>query len=141
MKLNRFEFLLMNNPLRALIQRRIEFPLLLKMTAPGRLNRVLEIGCGAGTGTRLIQKHLNPRQLTAIDLDERMVRIASNHHRNGNVTYQVMSISALGFTDNAFDAVFDFGSMHHLPDWREAIAELKRVLVPGGATDHGRFID
>jgi ubiquinone/menaquinone biosynthesis C-methylase UbiE len=132
MKLNRFEFLLMNNPLRALIQRRIEFPLLLKMADPGRLDRVLEIGCGAGTATRLIQQHLNPRRLTAIDLDERMIRIARQHDPHGHAAYRVMSISALGFADNAFDAVFDFGSLHHLPDWREALAELKRVLAPGG---------
>jgi ubiquinone/menaquinone biosynthesis C-methylase UbiE len=132
MKLNRFEFWLMNNPLRALIQERVEFPLLLKMAGPRRYDSVLEIGCGAGTGTRLIRRHLKPRRLTAIDLDERMIRIASKRDRPGNVAYRVMSISALGFADNTFDAVFDFGSLHHLPDWRKAIEELKRVLVPGG---------
>ena len=31
-----------------------------------------------------------------------------------------------------FDAVFDFGTIHHVPDWRIAVGEVRRVLKPGG---------
>ncbi len=34
--------------------------------------------------------------------------------------------------DNTYDAVFDFGIIHHVPDWRRALAEVHRVLKPGG---------
>ncbi|HEY5949232.1 MAG TPA: class I SAM-dependent methyltransferase, partial [Kofleriaceae bacterium] len=33
---------------------------------------------------------------------------------------------------NTYDAVFDFGIIHHIPSWRNAVAEVHRVLKPGG---------
>jgi ubiquinone/menaquinone biosynthesis C-methylase UbiE len=38
----------------------------------------------------------------------------------------------LGFGQNAFDAVYSFGVLHHTPDTEKAIAEVYRVLKPGG---------
>jgi ubiquinone/menaquinone biosynthesis C-methylase UbiE len=132
LKLNRLEFLLMNNPLRALIQEKYEFPALQRIMALRRPDRVLEIGCGSGNGTRLLHRHYQPGRLTAIDLDERMVRIAMERNDTGNTSFQVMDASALAFAGNAFDVVVDFGMMHHLPNWRDGVSELKRVLKPGG---------
>jgi ubiquinone/menaquinone biosynthesis C-methylase UbiE len=34
--------------------------------------------------------------------------------------------------DDAFDAVFIFGVLHHIPQWRKALCEMARVLKPGG---------
>lgn len=34
--------------------------------------------------------------------------------------------------DGAYDAVFDFGIVHHIPSWRAALSEITRVLAPGG---------
>jgi len=34
--------------------------------------------------------------------------------------------------DESFDAVFDFGAIHQIPDWPTALAEVSRVLKPGG---------
>jgi ubiquinone/menaquinone biosynthesis C-methylase UbiE len=34
--------------------------------------------------------------------------------------------------DAAYDAVFDFGIVHHVPEWRAALREAHRVLRPGG---------
>ena len=39
---------------------------------------------------------------------------------------------ALSFPDFTFDAVFDFGVLHHLPNWRAALREVARVLKPNG---------
>ena len=50
MKLNLFEKLITNNPVRASIQRRIEGPMLRKMGSQDAYPLSLEIGCGAGVG-------------------------------------------------------------------------------------------
>ncbi len=34
--------------------------------------------------------------------------------------------------DESFDAVFDFMSIHHIPEWQRAVLEIARVLRPGG---------
>jgi ubiquinone/menaquinone biosynthesis C-methylase UbiE len=38
----------------------------------------------------------------------------------------------LPYCDSRLDAVFDFGVLHHVPDWRSALSEVCRVLKPGG---------
>ena len=34
--------------------------------------------------------------------------------------------------EESFDAVFDFAILHHVPEWRQALGEVRRVLKPGG---------
>ena len=57
MKMNRIEKLAMNNPIRALIQRYYETPLLERLGGRVEGMHVLEIGCGRGVGTEIIFKH------------------------------------------------------------------------------------
>lgn len=132
MKLNRLEFLAMNNPMRALIQEKYELKILRNMTSLSKPGRVLEIGCGNGTGSRLIKKYFSPDYITSIDLDERMVRRAKKRNNDTTISYHVMDASKLGFPDRQFDAVFDFGIIHHIPDWKDCLLEIQRVLKPGG---------
>jgi ubiquinone/menaquinone biosynthesis C-methylase UbiE len=40
--------------------------------------------------------------------------------------------ACLPFKDHSFDALFGFGFLHHVPNWRKALSEVSRVLVPGG---------
>jgi ubiquinone/menaquinone biosynthesis C-methylase UbiE len=42
------------------------------------------------------------------------------------------SADALPVKDDFFDAVFDMGILHHVEEWRRAIAEIYRALKPGG---------
>ncbi len=44
----------------------------------------------------------------------------------------VMDASRLDFPEKTFDIVFDFGIMHHIPNWRDCIRELERVLNTRG---------
>jgi SAM-dependent methyltransferase len=41
-------------------------------------------------------------------------------------------VNAIDSADATYDAVFDFGIIHHVPDWRGALREIHRVLRPGG---------
>jgi ubiquinone/menaquinone biosynthesis C-methylase UbiE len=132
MKLNALEFQLMNNPLRRLVQEYYEMKRFLALDASAATGRVLEIGCGSGNGTRLIQKYLRPERIDAIDLDERMIEIARRKNIKGSNSFSIMDASHLEFPDESFDTVFDFGIIHHVPNWRDCVNELFRVLRPGG---------
>ena len=132
MKLNYLEFLLVNNSIRAYVQERYELPILMSMVRSKAFDSVLELGCGNGNGTQLIRKYFNPRHITAIDLDEKMIQIAQETVPDGSTTFQVMDASKLDFPNESFDAIFDFSSIHHIPNWKNCIEELKRVLKVGG---------
>lgn len=134
MLLNRVEKALMNNPIRAAIQRRFEVPRLLAMGGrmPGGI--ALEIGCGRGVGTELILERCGADRVDAFDLDPDMVERARRRlARFGDrVQLSVGDAEHIAAADDAYDAVFDFGIMHHIPAWRKAVAEVHRVLKPGG---------
>jgi ubiquinone/menaquinone biosynthesis C-methylase UbiE len=132
MKLNRLEFLLMNNPLRRAVQQRFEIRVLRALSPRRPIASALEIGCGSAHGARLIREHFAPRRLAAVDLDPAMIRRAARRSRGAGIGFAVMDAGCLGFPAAAFDAVFDFGALHHMADWRGCLAELNRVLVPGG---------
>jgi ubiquinone/menaquinone biosynthesis C-methylase UbiE len=134
MKLNWAERLVVNNPSRVL-QQMVEIRWLKKMMpmAPGAT--ALEVGCGRGAGARLIQKVFEPAQLFIMDLDIRMIDMAKTYLSvtDGiDLSVYVADAVALPFKTNSLDALFGFGFLHHVPDWRHALAEVARVLKVGG---------
>ena len=120
----------MNNPIRAFIQDNFEAKRLKKFSNLKKNKVILEIGCGNGNGAKLIQKYFSPKQIYGIDLDKKMIKLAKKY--NKNATFSVGDASKLKFKANQFDAVFDFGILHHVPDWKKALRELKRVIKKGG---------
>jgi len=139
MLLNRLEFALMNNPLRAAVQRKFEAPRLLRMGGTPPAGRLLEVGCGRGVGIEVLLESLPGRELDAFDLDPRMVRLARQRVRReaaaarpGHVRLWVGDATAIPARSATYGAVFDFGIVHHVPDWRAALREVARVLMPGG---------
>jgi ubiquinone/menaquinone biosynthesis C-methylase UbiE len=134
MRLNRLEFVLMNNPLRAAIQRYVEVPLLLQMGGPVAGGRALELGCGRGVGIELILDVFKAERVDAFDLDPRMVALARKRllPRGSKAHVWVGDATAIPVAADTYDAVFDFGIIHHIPQWRRALGEVIRVLKPGG---------
>src|SRR5271157_6253713 len=118
MILNMIEFYAMNNPVRRVIQERYEIKILRKMSPIKNIGTALEIGCGSGNGARLIKKYFSARKIIAVDLDEKMIRLAKKRH-GGLATFLVMDASKLDFPDKTFDAIFDFGIIHHIPNWKD----------------------
>lgn len=135
MKLNWIERLFVTSPVRLLMQSlevgwlREKFPL-----KPGC--EILEIGCGGGAGARLILDKFKPAQLYLSDLDAGMVRRAYTYASAKNLSNaHVCQADAtdLPFGNGRFDAVFGFGFLHHVPQWRTSLADVVRILKPGGA--------
>jgi SAM-dependent methyltransferase len=137
--MNRVETLLVNSSPRRALQRFYEVPTLRRLggALPADAH-VLEVGCGAGYGTELILRRFGAARMDAIDLDPAMVtrarrRLSGYGDRVRLATGDVTDLrTALGAEDGSYDAVFDFAIVHHVPDWRAAVAEIVRVLKPGG---------
>ncbi len=135
MKLNRIEKALMNNPVRALVQRLYEGPLLEKLGGRTDGLHVLEVGCGRGVGTEIILERFGAATVHGFDLDPDMVEQARQRlapYPGARWQVSVGDASSIASEDAAFDAVFDFGIIHHVPEWRKAVSEVCRVLRPGG---------
>lgn len=134
MLLNSFERFLMNNPVRSLIQRFFETRRLLEMGGPASGQTVLEIGCGRGVGIENILRSFGAGRVDAFDLDPRMVDLARRRTglNDDRVRLWVGDAENIRAEDETYDAVFDYGIIHHLPDWRRALGEVRRVLKPGG---------
>ena len=98
----------------------------------GSSGKLLEIGCGIGMDSvQLARAGLN---VTAVDLTESAIEIAIRHARLRGVPieFYVGNAEALAFADQSFRVVYSFGVLHHTPNIRAALAEVHRVLEPGG---------
>lgn len=61
-----------------------------------------------------------------------MVSRARKRELQGKIIFRRMDASKLDFPDASFDTAFDFGIIHHIPNWKDCLGELYRVLRPGG---------
>lgn len=134
MLLNRVEKALMNNPLRAAIQRGFEARRLLALGGRMQGGVALEVGCGRGVGVEIVLERFGADRVDAFDLDPEMVAQARRRlaRQADRVRLWVGDAERIEAPDARYDAAFDFGILHHVPDWPRAIAELRRVLRPGG---------
>lgn len=89
--------------------------------------RVLEVGCGTGEFARRVQDELGA-EVVALDLSPRMVELA----RARGVDARLGDIQALSFGEGEFDCAVANWVLYHLPDLDHGLAELARVLRPGG---------
>jgi SAM-dependent methyltransferase len=97
--------------------------------------RVLEVGCGTGLLWRENLDRLPPGwNLTLTDFSPGMVQQArQNLQGSGHtVAFETADAQALPFADHTFDAVIANHVLFHVRDRTAALAELRRVLRPGG---------
>jgi SAM-dependent methyltransferase len=88
---------------------------------------VLEVGCGPGELAERIERELRCA-VRAIDTSERMVELA----RARGVDARIGDVQGLPFRDGTFDCAVAAWMLYHVPDLDRGIAELGRVLRPGG---------
>jgi ubiquinone/menaquinone biosynthesis C-methylase UbiE len=134
MRLNIFEKALINNPIRALIFRHFEAQRLLKMGGKTQGGLALEIGCGQGLGCEVILDAFKADQVHAFDLDPAMIEGARRRveARGDRINLLLGDVTDIPAANNSYDTAFDFGMIHHVINWRDALKEVHRVLKPGG---------
>ena len=95
---------------------------------------VLEIGSGAGANAAVIAETQPQARVTATDLDPAMVAAARARlaRYGARATVAEADSTHLSFDDDHFDAAVSLLMLHHVIDWEAAIAELARVVRPGG---------
>ncbi len=94
--------------------------------------RLLEVGCGMGDDTsELARRGLD---VTAVDLTEEAASCTLSRLKLLALSGSTLAANAerLPFADDRFDAAYSFGVLHHTPDTKRAIEEVRRVLKPGG---------
>ncbi len=93
---------------------------------------VLEIGCGLGTDGAQFAKA--GAHYTGVDLTEAAIDLARRRFKISGLPgeFHVADAENLDFSDNTFDRVYSHGVLHHTPDTARAVAEIHRVLKPGG---------
>lgn len=96
--------------------------------APGPGKTILDAGCARG---RFVKQLVSTgATVYGVDLTECFVRDAKQNVPRAS--FSLGSLSALPFASGTFDGVYCLEVLEHLPDTEAALAELTRVLKPGG---------
>lgn len=116
---------------------------------PANCTDALEIGCGTGTFSRRLAKHLNttghrdrsagtagvppaPARILALDFSPEMIRIARQRSAQfPNIEFELADVLQYDLPDQSFDCIATIATLHHLP-YAEMLAKMEAALKPGG---------
>lgn len=110
----------------------------LRFFGPNFGARHLEVACGTGTLLELVLrwrawKKLPTRQIVGVDYAESMLAGAVHRFKGRtDITFQHADAAAMPFETASFDTVNVANAVHCFPDVRGAVADIFRVLKPGG---------
>ncbi len=100
--------------------------------------KVLEVGSGRGGGAAYIKRYLNPRLMVGVDFSPKAVSLCNRTHIMEGLSFVPGDAGNLPFDDASFDAVVNVESSHCYPNMDTFLAEVRRILRPGG---HFLFAD
>ena len=93
---------------------------------------LLEVGSGRGGGAAYIKRYLAPKTLTGVDFSPRASAFCRAQHQVNGLTFITGDAEALPFADQTFDAVINLESSHCYGSMPKFVAQVTRVLRPGG---------
>ena len=97
--------------------------------------RVLDFGCGPGTISVGLAKAIDPGTLHGVDMEASQIEVARSVAKatgRANTVFDVGDVADLPFDDGFFDVAHCHNVLMHVPDTAAVLAEVKRVLKPGG---------
>jgi ubiquinone/menaquinone biosynthesis C-methylase UbiE len=104
----------------------------------GPTDRLLEVGCGLGSGTNVVYTEFHPGELVAMDVLQAQVSLAEEHNRElleragGRLGFAVGSATNMPFPDGRFDGLYSVEAIEHVANVDGFAAEAARVLRPAG---------
>ena len=119
-------------------QASLEVPLMIRALGLPTQGRVLEVGCGRGVALPVLGRTLRPSRLVGLDADAGVLGDARSRLDDAGITAELVpgDVRRMPFPDAAFDLVVDFGTCYHIGRADVALAEIARVLAPGGLFVH-----
>jgi ubiquinone/menaquinone biosynthesis C-methylase UbiE len=94
--------------------------------------RVLEVSCGHGGGASYLVRTLRPASYTGLDWNRAGVAFCRERHNLPGLDFVQGDAENLPFGDDSFDAVINVEASHCYPRFPRFLAEVARVLRPGG---------
>lgn len=100
---------------------------------------VLEVSCGHGGGASYLTRTFKPRSYVGLDLNPRGIAFCRERHRVPGLQFVQGDAQRLPFPDASFDVVINVEASHCYPSFRSFLAEVARVLRPGGHFAYADF--
>jgi ubiquinone/menaquinone biosynthesis C-methylase UbiE len=94
--------------------------------------QVLEVSCGHGGGASYLVRTLRPASYTGLDLNPAGIAFCRERHNLPGLDFVQGDAENLPFVDQSFDAVINIEASHCYPRFPRFLAEVARVLRPGG---------
>jgi len=99
-------------------------------------HQILDLGCGNGWATRLLASQAPGAGAVGVDVSPEMIARAEElHSYTIRARYELCPIEKLDFADGHFHRVFSMETLYYAVDLDAALAEMLRVLEPGGTAD------
>ena len=116
----------------------LEVPLMIRVLRLPRGCRVLEVGCGRGVALPVLARLLRPSCLVGLDIEAGFLGEARARLEAEGIVAELVpgDVRRMPFPRASFDLVVDFGTCYHIARPGAAIAEIARVLAPGGLFVH-----
>lgn len=97
-------------------------------------HEVLDLACGTGDTTFMVARRASEGRVVGSDINPRMMALAETKRppNTGHVQFVEASGASLPFPDASFDRVTCTYAGRGFPDWPAVLAEMYRVLRPGG---------